>query len=1032
MRRFLTLSLRTYLLLLVILSAFPVIAILFYTGLERRNLAFKNANYSTLQLVRNIAIQEEQITENIRQLLITLSHIPVVQNKNEIEASKILHNLMKENSFYKNIIITDHRGEVWASASNEERFNISQSNYFKEALETKTFSTGEYIKDNIHEKSVVPFAYPISSDGKNIDGVIVIYLNIDLYALSFLQSELPEGSNLILLDPNGIILHYFPSENNYEGKKEMNIIQEKMEGEQEEGTFLKTSLDGVKRLYAYKRLYIKGSKDPYLFIRVGIPAGQALSEVNYILTRNVILLIFSMVITMFLAWIFGNLIIVKRFKKLLLASLKVGLGNLNARTDLTHTEDELGQLAKSFDNMAEALEKRELKRQEVEKSLQKSEEQYRRLVEQAQEGILAFDKHGNITFANPKISNILGYSQKEIIGTNLLDFINEESKGNFEYLKENSSKLFELELKRKDGKKIYTIFSASSVNDEGRNFSDSFAVVMDITERRKYEEELHYRLAVEELVTRLSTRFINITIDEIDREINNSLETIGKFVDVHYCYVNLFSKDLKKIEKSYRWCKEGFIPKSEKSVQNFITDFQLNIKGEKIIWEEFACMADLAIPMVLSQSLIGALGFNKAGEEKTWKKEDIRLLKLVGEIFVNVLERKLATEERRKMEDQIYQSQKLESLGIMAAGIAHDFNNILTGLLGYAELTLLDLPPDSEAQDNIKEIIKSGHRAADITKQILAYTGKGSFVKEKINLSLLSREMEQLVKISISKKCTLKYNLSEDIPSIEGDVTQIRQIIMNLVINSSEAIGDNNGIITLSTGRMVCDPLYLTETYLKENLQGGLYVYLEIEDTGSGMTEEVRNKIFDPFFTTKFVGRGLGMASVLGITKSHKGSIKVYSEAGKGTKIRVLFPVLKSISEETPHKTDEMSNWKGSGTFLVVDDEADIRMIAKAFLKRAGFTVLTACNGQEGLEIFKTRREKISGVLLDMTMPVMDGKETLQELRKIQSDIKVILSSAYSPEEAFRQFKDNGFNAFIQKPYQIKSFLEVIKNHVFS
>lgn len=246
--------------------------------------------------------------------------------------------------------------------------------------------------------------------------------------------------------------------------------------------------------------------------------------------------------------------------------------------------------------------------------------------------------------------------------------------------------------------------------------------------------------------------------------------------------------------------------------------------------------------------------------------------------------------ERKNLEKQLQQTQKLESLGVLAGGIAHDFNNILTGILGNAELALLELSPASSVREYLENTRKATIRAADLCKHMLAYSGKGRFLIQVLDLSQLIEEMTHLLRISISKTVMLNYNLYPELPAIEADASQMRQVIMNLITNASEAIGDKSGVITITTGVMECEAQYLAETFLDDGLKQGIYVYLEVTDTGCGMDEEAQSKIFDPFYTTKFTGRGLGLAAVLGIVRGHKGAIKVYSKRGEGTTFKILLP----------------------------------------------------------------------------------------------------------------------------------------------
>jgi PAS domain S-box-containing protein len=390
----------------------------------------------------------------------------------------------------------------------------------------------------------------------------------------------------------------------------------------------------------------------------------------------------------------------------------------------------------------------------------------------------------------------------------------------------------------------------------------------------------------------------------------------------------------------------------------------------------------------------------------------------------NIDDRKKLEEDRLDLERQLQHTQKLESLGVLAGGIAHDFNNILMTIVGNADLALMRLSKESPVVDNLHCIEQAAARAADLARQMLAYSGKGKFVVESIDLNRLLEEMLNMLEVSISKKAVLRLNLTRPLPLVEADATQMRQIIMNLVINASEAIGDKSGVIAISTGCMDCDRNYLKDVWLDENLSGGLYVYLEIVDSGCGMSRETLERIFDPFYTTKFTGRGLGMAAVLGIVRGHRGAIKVSSEPEAGTTFKVLLPASGKPAElfdEVPH--DEEG--KRTGTVLLVDDEETVRGIGAEMLKELGFTVITADDGRKAIDVFQQNPD-VCFVLLDLTMPHMDGEQCFRELRRIKPDVRVIMSSGYNEQEVTQKFAGKGLNGFIQKPYRLSTLQEAI------
>lgn len=411
--------------------------------------------------------------------------------------------------------------------------------------------------------------------------------------------------------------------------------------------------------------------------------------------------------------------------------------------------------------------------------------------------------------------------------------------------------------------------------------------------------------------------------------------------------------------------------------------------------------------------------------------------KIVGVISVarDITERILAEEERRALEAQVQHLQKLESLGILASGIAHDFNNLLVGIMGNAGLALGKIPPDSAAVPYLEKIESTSRRAADLTREMLAYCGKGNFCVGPVHLGSLVCEMGNLLEASIGKGVVIKYDFSENIPLIQGDAAQIQQIVMNLITNASDAIGDTEGLITVRLYVTYCRKDDLISAYHTESAEEGEYVCLEVSDTGAGMDEATRLRIFDPFFTTKHAGRGLGLAAVLGIVRAHKGAIKVVSKPGKGSTFTVLFPTLSPdavFATPTPKRPDiSVENWRGSGTILVVDDEPNIREIAEAALADFGFEVLTAGDGREAVETFRAHAEKIRAVLLDLTMPVMDGQEAFEEISAIRNDVPVILSSGYTESESVGRFNTRPPDAFIQKPFWpselVKKFREVLE-----
>ncbi len=390
---------------------------------------------------------------------------------------------------------------------------------------------------------------------------------------------------------------------------------------------------------------------------------------------------------------------------------------------------------------------------------------------------------------------------------------------------------------------------------------------------------------------------------------------------------------------------------------------------------------------------------------------------------------------KKESEEALRQSQKLESLGVLSGGIAHDFNNLLTAILGNANLGALHLPAESPAMPYLQQIEQATLRAADLTRQLLAYAGKGRFQVVEVDLNRLVVEMTQLLTVSLSKLAVVRYDLASGLPFISADPSQMQQLVMNLVTNASEAIGDEtsgeemSGLITIRTGVQMVDATTNGGLLPSLPLSPGKYVTLEVSDTGCGMSPEVRDRIFDPFYTTKFTGRGLGLSAMLGILRSHHGGLKVYSELGHGSVFKLYLPALSLGVEGLPPRR-VTGEWQGHGTLLLVDDESAPRTVARALAESFGFQVVEASNGLEAVALFELRHKELSAVLMDLTMPHMDGRQAFLRMHEVDPEVPVVLTSGYSEQDVLSDFIGKGLAGFLPKPYQRSQFLAVLRQAV--
>jgi two-component system, cell cycle sensor histidine kinase and response regulator CckA len=556
----------------------------------------------------------------------------------------------------------------------------------------------------------------------------------------------------------------------------------------------------------------------------------------------------------------------------------------------------------------------------------------------------------------------------------------------------------ELHTRRKDGQRLVVLVSGAPL-DPARPEEEVIFTALDITERKKAEEAL-----------RDSREYFHTMFNAIDDALFIHDAKTGKLLDVNQRMVEMYGygsrEEVLALPEEALFCPTPphtwadatkWIEKARKlGPQTF--EWQSPRRNGQVFWTE----------VNLRQVQVGS---------------DSRLVVTVRDIS----DRKAAEEERLNYVRRLQEGQKLESLGLLAGGIAHDFNNLLTAILGNIDLAMLDIPKDSTARADLASAVAATRRAADLAQQMLAYSGKGHFVIEALDVEAEIRSTTQMLQSSISRNADLQIEAPRRLPAIEADASQFRQVLMNLVINASEALEKQPGTIRIRAGTVEGETLDSTQLRPREPLEPGLYVFVEVADTGAGIRPEFLDKIFEPFFSTKFTGRGLGLAAVLGIVRGHKGAMQVESTPGHGTTMRAYFPATEKapLAEPEPGVPSEAGHIR-SGLILLVDDEASLRETACKLLKRLGYQILCAADGEQAIRLFRTRSAQITGVILDLAMPRMDGVETLVELRRIRPDVPVAISSGYAELDVLQRFRDPKPDGFIQKPYTLETLRQAL------
>ncbi|MGO9893556.1 MAG: PAS domain S-box protein [Bryobacteraceae bacterium] len=670
-------------------------------------------------------------------------------------------------------------------------------------------------------------------------------------------------------------------------------------------------------------------------------------------------------------------------------------------------EDANGEIVEWFGAASDITERRQ-----AEEALRQSEKMYRAIGESIDYGVWVSTPDGRTTYASEAFLKLVGFTQERCSGFGWGEALHPDDAARTmaawkECVRTEGRWEVEHRFRGVDGKWHPTLARAVPVRDEQGRTTCWVGINIDIgalkqTEDSLRESESRERARAVELEALMAAApaVIFVAHDPKCRYMTGNRMTYDLLRTPSGSNLSKSAPDGEK-PTNFRLMKDGIeIPPPELPVQKAAST------GQPV--------RDYELDFVFEDGSSG----NLLGDAVPMLGEDGRPRGAVG-VFVDITERKRA-------EASLREAQKLESLGLLAGGVAHDFNNLLVGVIGNASLALELLTPGHPATELLDGVIKTGQQAAHLTRQMLAYAGKGKFLVEALNLSALIPEMAGLIRTSISKKIALQLDLEEDLPPIQADCGQVQQVFMNLALNAAEAIGSYGGLITIKTGVQDVDDRYIRFHPEAAALPPEKYVYLEVRDTGCGMDDATRARIFDPFFSTKFTGRGLGLAAVAGILRGHQGAIAVSTAPGKGSCFTVLFPAAARVSEERP-AAPRSTALRGSGVVVVVDDEKLVREMMKKVLERYGYTVLLAESGLAAMDLLRRHPGDIALVVLDLSMPRMSGEEALPELRKIRPEVKILVSSGYNESETMTMFKGQRVSGFIQKPFTGVGLAEKVK-----
>jgi two-component system, cell cycle sensor histidine kinase and response regulator CckA len=989
MNRLFSLPIRTQLFLVVSLMALFAAIIIVYSGMRVRNERIDDARQEVQSLAAGIAVLQQTVVTATEQLMVVLSRMPEVRDRDLAKLQATLGEIIKLNPQYSTIFITDLSGDIWVSALPTKVRTISDRESFMKALSSGRFSSGQYIKGQFSGKQVLSFYYPYRDDKGEIEGVIILGIDLTYHRQIIGNLQLPPNSNFLLLDHKGIVLSG-GAKNKFAGQSYKEALFKQMDEGPETGDLVEYGLDGRKRFISYRKLRLAGEQAPYMYIRAGIPVEAVLPQANMMLLRDLGIFMTSLLIVFYLAWIIGKRSITDRVALLEKSSLRLAEGDLSVRVADLVTGGELGSLGRTFDYMAMQLGLREQDLKEREVRLSQSLSLQSATLESTADGILAVDREGKVVGYNRKFMELWQLPEAVMQlkdDRQILTFISDKLNDRDAFLAKvrmldsrPAVKSFD-GVSLKDGK-VFEIYShAQRMGDRitGRVWS-----FRDITERKMTEEAL-----------RRSEEFIRSILDNVDEG----------FIVV--------DRDYRIVTANKAFCKQMGEP-CEKIIGSYC--YAISHRLLNPCYEEGEDCAvrrvfETGDPHVALHRHLDREGAVIHVETKAFplKDADGRVTSVI-ETITDISERHLLEEERLK-------TQKLEAIGTLAGGIAHDFRNLLQGVFGFISMAKQGLDRRGNAFEMIEQAEKALQMSVNLTTQLLTFSKGGKPVKKRLDLPPVIKNSAQFA-LSGSRS-DYRFAYDDDLWPVEADEGQIGQVVQNIVLNASEAMPDG-GTVEISArnldARREVDPLLPA---------GGRFVSIVIGDKGMGISEHYLLRIFDPYFTTKQKGSGLGLATSYSIVRNHGGIIDVKSQSGKGSTFSIYLPAIEA--EEAAPPSAAASAVGRRGKVLVMDDEEIVRVVAGKMIESLGHEADSAVDGEDAIE--KVIQSEQAGkpfdiVILDLTVKGgMGGEQAAARLRQISPGVKLVVSSGYADNPVVSDYRSYGFAGRLNKPYVIDDLI---------
>ncbi len=985
-------SLRVHIALLLLVVLVPALALSAYTLTSQRQQVQADFAQAAMELARHVASRQDERIQDAITLLDALDHQAAILQGHGPGCGALLEQGVEEHPGIRVLALAETDGRVrCASAEALTGLSLGDRAWFQSAVAARTQAVGQWEPDPLTGQPSSPLAYPVYDDQGRTAGVLIAWLNWawldDLVRLHALGEEW----TLAVASHDGAVLAHWPNVAGILGQPlDADPVFSVLKSHKD-GTRILRGDDGVERLYAAATLVVKSAgQDVHVF--VAVPAERAFGAAQRTFVGNVAVLTAVALLGAAFAWVMSSWGIVRPVQRIIATSRSIAEGDLGARVRWGHERSEIGQLALAFDQMAEALQRRDSDRRRAEEEVRRMKDFSEGLIESMMEGILTDDMDGRFTFANAAAAAILGYnSPAELVGQGWAAIVAPDCLAIQAAAAERRSQglrdRYEVDLIRKDGRRI-TVEIAGGPRMEGDRQVGTLAVFTDITERKLLEQLLWQ--------TKVVVEHSPVALFRCDAKAPCRMEfvsdNIGRFGHTRdeiltgplSLYALVHPEDRQRVA-------DELARRAAAGEDTFQLTFRVQARDGTVIWTESYTEA------------VRADDGTVAHYQGAW----------------------LDITERKALEDRLLQAQKMEGIGRLAGGVAHDFNNLLTAISGYANFALETVGQKHPVAADLHGILDAAARAADLTRQLLAFSRKQIFEMKIVDLNDLIRGMGKMLRRLIGEDIDLAIVPGAKPATTRADAAQIEQVLVNLAVNARDAMPDG-GTLTIETSNVILDDAYV-RTHPGAVL--GEYVLIAVTDTGVGMTDEVKSRIFEPFFTTKEPGKGtgLGLSTVFGIVKQHEGNIYVYSEPGVGTTFKVYLRQVAEAAQPLPAQAQEEDLVGGSETVLVTEDDAPVRQMAARILRSLGYTVLEAGNGAEALQAARKCGGRIDLLITDVVMPRMNGRELAQRLAEICPDAKVLYVSGYTENAiAHNHILDEGA-CFLQKPFARRALARKVR-----